>query len=57
MRLPTTVKVVKKQTGKSVYKRDKRRVALKPGKRRSIRNKVYWETRRNRSDRNRRKKL
>ncbi len=45
------------QTGKSDYKRDKKRTAKKPGKRKSKSGKVYYEYRRNRSDRDRRKRL
>jgi hypothetical protein len=44
------VKVRKKQIGKSNYKRDKSRKALKPGKRISRNKKTYYESRRNRSD-------
>jgi len=38
------------QVGKSDTKRDKSRKALSPGKRVSRTGKVYWETRKNRSD-------
>lgn len=37
--------------------RDLERAAMKPGKRISINNTVYWETRKNRSDRNPEKRL
>ena len=49
---PEVDKVVKelKQRGKSDLKRDKAREALSPGKRISKSGKVYWETRKNRSD-------
>lgn len=39
-----------KQVGKSNKSRDKKREALMPGKRISKTGKVYWETRKNRSD-------
>jgi len=39
-----------KQVGKSNISRDKKRKALRPGKRISKTGKVYWETRKNRSD-------
>lgn len=51
---PKTAKVIKpqrKQTGKSIQARDKPRKALKPGKRLSRNKKVYYEARKNRSDR------
>jgi hypothetical protein len=38
------------QVGKSDISRDKKRKALAPGKRISKTGKVYWETRKNRSD-------
>ena len=38
------------QVGKTDVSRDKKRQALMPGKRRSKTGKVYWETRKNRSD-------
>jgi hypothetical protein len=45
------LKVVKYQTGKrESLKLDRSRKALPPGKRISKSGKVYWETRRNRSD-------
>jgi hypothetical protein len=47
----------KTQTGKTNLKVDRKRKALAPGKRRSATGKTYTETRRNRSDKNRRKKL
>jgi len=39
-----------KQVGKSVKSKDEKRKALMPGKRISKTGKVYWETRKNRSD-------
>ena len=48
---PRVLKVVKYQTGKRAsIKADRLRKALPPGKRVSRSGKVYWETRRNRSD-------
>jgi len=44
------LKVSKNQIGKSVRHRDLPRKALKPGKRLSRNNKVYYEKRKNRSD-------
>lgn len=41
---------VLKQVGSSNLSRDKKRDALMPGKRVSKTGKVYWETRKNRSD-------
>lgn len=41
---------VLEQVGSSVKSRDKKRKALAPGKRISKTGKVYWETRKNRSD-------
>jgi hypothetical protein len=38
------------QVGTSDKERDSKRTALKPGKRISKNGKVYWETRKNRSD-------
>jgi len=38
------------QVGKAIVSIDKKRKALAPGKRISSNGKVYWETRRNRSD-------
>lgn len=49
-----TAKVIKaseKQVGKSVQSRDKKRKALKPGKRVSRDGNIYYERRKNRSDR------
>jgi len=48
-----TAKVIKvrdRQIGKSKKKRDTPRKALKPGKRRSRNGKIYYENRKNRSD-------
>lgn len=51
-----TLKVLK-QTGRTNIKEDKRRVAKLPGKRISKTGRIYWETRKNRSDRVPSKKL
>lgn len=40
----------KSQRGKTNKRLDRKRKALKPGKRRSSRGKVYYERRKNRSD-------
>ena len=45
------LKVVHYQTGSSFTPRDRLLKALPPGKRRSRTGRVYWETRKNRSDR------
>ncbi len=48
--LPANIKILD-QTGKRIsVEKDKKRVALMPGKRISKTGKIYWETRRNRSD-------
>lgn len=48
---PLVLKQVNKQSGKlKDYTRDFSREALPPGKRISKNGKVYWETRKNRSD-------
>jgi len=48
---PRVLKKVKYQTGKrKSIKKDRARKALPPGKRISKSGKIYWETRRNRSD-------
>ena len=44
------VKVLKHQTGKTNLKIDKTRRAMQPGKRISRTGKIYFESRRNRSD-------
>jgi len=50
-RLPRTIYVVKAQSGgRKSINRDLSRYAMPPGKRLSITGKVYWETRKNRSD-------
>jgi len=49
-RQPRVIKVSKTQIGKSKTSYDKRKHALKPGKRISRTGKVYYERRRNRSD-------
>jgi hypothetical protein len=46
-----TVKAVKKQTGSSSKEHDKLKKALKPGWRISKTGRVYYEARKNRSDR------
>lgn len=46
-----------RQTGKSKTSADKKLLARFPGKRRSKSGKTYYESRRNRSDVNRKKKL
>lgn len=49
--LPVVLKIVGFQTGKRKSPiLDKKRRAMRPGKRRSKRGKIYYETRRNRSD-------
>lgn len=52
IRVKPLQKVVKvtSQVGKSSMPRDKVRKALSPGKRISASGKIYWETRKNRSD-------
>lgn len=52
IRVKPLQKVVKvtSQVGKSSMPRDKVRKALHPGKRISASGKIYWETRKNRSD-------
>jgi hypothetical protein len=51
LRKPRVLKAVDYQTGKRAsLKLDRKRKALPPGKRISRTGKVYWETRRNRSD-------
>jgi len=42
--------IAKKQAGKSNKKMDKKRKAMAPGKRISKNGKIYYETRKNRSD-------
>jgi len=50
-KVPRTVRVSKRQSGKrKSVKADKKRKAMQPGKRISKNYKIYWETRRNRSD-------
>jgi len=48
--LPRTLRAVKYQTGRSSTKADSPRKAMLPGKRISKSGKKYWETRKNRSD-------
>jgi len=51
-RKPVVLKVARRQTGtRKSISRDRKRVALPPGKRISRTGRGYWETRRNRSDR------
>jgi len=50
-RRPRVLRSVKWQTGRRKSKaKDKARKAMKPGKRVSRTGRLYWETRRNRSD-------
>jgi len=51
------IKRSKTQTGTTTIKADRKRKALAPGKRQSATGKVYTETRRNRSDKSRKKRL
>lgn len=52
-----TVRRTTSQTGRTTTSRDSERRALAPGKRISRNGKTYYETRRNRSDKNQRKRL
>lgn len=54
---PQVLKFVRRQTKRTHPKRDKRRKALHPGKRKSGWGNIYYEYRRNRSDMNYKKKL
>lgn len=56
-RVGKTIKVAKHQTGWTIIPLDKERKALKPGKRLSKNGKIYYEYRRNRSDKNLRRRL
>ena len=56
-RLPRTTKVSKTQTGRSNTAADKKRTAMKPGRRLSKSGKVYFENRRNRSDKDSKRRL
>ena len=47
---PKVLKPSNRQTGKSSVRRDAKRKALRPGKRRSKSGKIYYEYRKNRSD-------
>jgi hypothetical protein len=49
------LKASTRQTGKSHTKRDAKRKAMQPGKRRSASGKIYYEYRKNRTDRRGRK--
>ena len=49
-KLPRTIKSSKSQVGRSDKLRDKTRVAMKPGKRKSKSGVIYYEKRKNRSD-------
>jgi len=44
------LKATTRQTGRSDLARDRQRKAMRPGKRRSRTGRVYYETRKNRSD-------
>lgn len=46
-----------RQTGKTTYSSDKKRPAKRPGKRVSASGNVYYERRKNRSDRSKKKRL
>ena len=54
---PLVLKPSKRQIGTSKIKIDKRYKALKPGKRISKYGRIYYEYRKNRSDKDRRKRL
>ena len=56
-KLPRTVKVSKTQSGRTTIKRDSSRKAMTPGKRLSKNRRTYYEKRKNRSDKDRRKRL
>jgi len=48
---PVVLKVIRRQTRvRKSISRDRNRTAYAPGKRRSRTGKIYWETRKNRSD-------
>ena len=47
---PKVLRVIKHQTGKTDIPVDRSVTALRPGKRLSKTGRVYWETRKNRSD-------
>lgn len=49
-RYPRVIKPVRYQRGTSIMLLDKQLKALAPGKRRSRTGRIYWETRKNRSD-------
>lgn len=49
-RIAKVIKVRDRQIGRSSKKRDAPRKALKPGKRKSRNGKIYYENRKNRSD-------
>ncbi|MGC9309800.1 MAG: hypothetical protein ACP5D2_03855 [Candidatus Nanoarchaeia archaeon] len=49
-KLPRVIERTPQAPGKSNFLRDIKRQALAPGKRISKTGKIYWETRRNRSD-------
>jgi hypothetical protein len=44
------VRVLRKQTGKTSIPEDRKVSSMRPGKRISKNGKIYWETRKNRSD-------
>jgi len=51
LKLPRVLKILPYQTGvRASIRSDRKRKALAPGKRISKSGKIYWETRRNRSD-------
>jgi len=55
---PKQLKVSRRQSGKvKSIPADKARKAMKPGQRKSKSGKKYWETRKNRSDKNPRRRL
>ena len=49
-KLPRVIEVTKTQVGKTDRKRDMKRKAMPPGKRISKNGKIYYERRKNRSD-------
>jgi hypothetical protein len=51
------LKLAKRMRGRSKKTSDKKRKALRPGKRRTAWGTIYWETRANRSDWDRRRRL
>ena len=51
------LKRFKHQTGRTSKKADAKAIAKYPGKRKSRKGKTYWESRKNRSDLNKKKRL